>query len=65
MIYLDNAATTKPCQEAIDAMLMAAEEFANPSSLHGAGLGVEKLIEKSKEKIASRLGVEKKYIYFT
>ncbi len=65
MIYLDNAATTKPCQEAIDAMLMAAEEFANPSSLHGAGLGVEKLIEKSKEKIATRLGVDKKYIYFT
>lgn len=65
MIYLDNAATTKPCQEAIDAMLLAAEEFANPSSLHGAGLGVEKLIEKSKEKIATRLGVDKKYIYFT
>lgn len=65
MIYLDNAATTKPCQEAIDAMVMAAEEFANPSSLHGAGLGVEKLIDKSKEKIATRLGADKKYIYFT
>ncbi len=65
MIYLDNAATTKPCQEAIDAMMMAAEEFANPSSLHGAGLGVEKLVEKSKEKIATRLGVDKKFIYFT
>ncbi len=65
MIYLDNAATTKPCKEAVDAMLMAVEEFANPSSLHGAGLGVEKLIEKSKEKIATRLGVDKKNIYFT
>ena len=65
MIYLDNAATTKPCPEATEAMLMAVEEFANPSSLHGAGLRVEKLIDKSKEKIATRLGVDKKYIYFT
>lgn len=65
MIYLDNAATTKPCPEAVDAMLMAVEEFANPSSLHGAGLRAEKLIDKSKEQIAARLGVDKKKIYFT
>ena len=65
MIYLDNAATTKPCKEAVDAMLLAAEEFGNPSSLHGAGLAVEKLIDKSKEQIASQLGVDRKNIFFT
>ena len=44
IIYLDNAATTKPCKAAVEAMLIAAEEFGNPSSLHGAGLSAEKII---------------------
>ena len=35
MIYLDNAATTKPSKAAVDAMIKAAECFGNPSSLHG------------------------------
>lgn len=65
MIYLDNAATTKPCQEAIDAMMLSATEFANPSSLHGAGFAVEKLIEQSKDKLADKLSVNKKDLYFT
>ena len=38
MIYLDNAATTKPSQAAIDAVISAAENFGNPSSLHRIGL---------------------------
>ena len=65
IIYLDNAATTKPCKAAVDAMLVAAEEFGNPSSLHGVGLSAEKLINKSKSDIASILGVNKDNIYFT
>ncbi len=65
MIYLDNAATTKPSQKAIAAMVKAAEEFANPSSLHGAGLRVEKLIDAAKDNIARNLGVNPKNIYFT
>ncbi|MGN0181363.1 MAG: cysteine desulfurase family protein [Candidatus Ornithomonoglobus sp.] len=65
MIYLDNAATTKPCQEAAEAMLKAAEEFGNPSSLHGLGLRAEKLITAAKEQLAKKLGGDKKNIYFT
>lgn len=65
MIYLDNAATTKPCREAAEAMLLAAEEFGNPSSLHGAGLRAEKLINSAKESIARRLSGDKRRIYFT
>lgn len=65
MIYLDNAATTKPCAVAVKAMLQAAEEFANPSSLHGAGFKVEKLIDKAKETLANKLGADKSMIYFT
>lgn len=65
IIYLDNAATTKPCKEAIDAMINAAEHFGNPSSLHRLGLDAEKLINSAKEEIAAKIGVNKQDIYFT
>ena len=52
MIYLDNAATTKPCEKAAEAMMQAVTEFANPSSLHGAGLRAEKLVTAARENIA-------------
>ena len=65
MVYLDNAATTTPCEKAKEAMLVAVDEFANPSSLHGAGLKVEKLITAARENIAGALGVSGKNLYFT
>ncbi len=65
MIYLDNAATTKPSKAAADAMMSAVEAFGNPSSLHGEGLKVEKLISASKDTIARMLGIAAKNIYFT
>lgn len=65
MIYLDNAATTKPSEKAIDAVMKAMAEFGNPSSLHGLGLKAEKMIEQSREIIAGKLGVNKKGLYFT
>ena len=65
MIYLDNAATTKPCQAAIDAMMKSAEMFANPSSLYGIGLDAEKEINGARSEIANALGVSSKNIYFT
>ena len=42
MMYLDNAATTKPSQAALDGMRAAEAYFANPSSTHFAGLSVAK-----------------------
>ena len=65
MIYLDNAATTRPCEAAVNAMVRAAEEFGNPSSLHGLGLNVEKMITGAKDTFAQMLAVDKKGIYFT
>lgn len=65
MIYLDNAATTKPSDNAVKAVVNAMEEFGNPSSLHGLGIKSEKIIESSREAVAKRLGVRKKDIYFT
>ena len=54
MIYLDNAATTKPCAEAIAGSAYAmTQAFGNPSSLHKLGIRAEELVEFSKEKIAA------------
>ena len=39
MIYLDNSATTKPCKEAVEAVMDAMiENWANPSSLYHFGM---------------------------
>lgn len=65
MIYLDNAATTKPSDGAVRAMLESVTEFANPSSLHGAGLRAEKLIGAARNNIGAMLGVSGNDIYFT
>ena len=65
LIYLDNAATTKPCAEAVRAFMESAECFGNPSSLHRLGLDSEKQINKAKEIICSKLGIDKNDLYFT
>lgn len=65
IIYLDNAATTKPSESAIQAMIKAGETYGNPSSLHGLGLATEKLIEAARKTIAQKLGVDAKGLLFT
>ncbi len=65
MIYLDNAATTKPSKSAVEAMCKAAECFGNPSSLYGLGLDAEKLINGAKSDISAKLGIDMQCIYFT
>ncbi|MCM1054832.1 MAG: cysteine desulfurase [Bacteroides sp.] len=65
MIYLDNAATTKPCGEATEAVLAcAAGCFGNPSSLHHMGVRAEELVNSAKTSILKRLGREGD-IFFT
>ncbi len=65
MIYLDNAATTKPSRAAAEAMLSVVEDFGNPSSLHGMGLSAEKKINSAKQALSGMLGGMVKNIYFT
>lgn len=66
MIYLDNAATTKPCREAVDASAYAmTQAFGNPSSLHGLGIEAEKLVSFSRDIIAASLGAVSGEIIFT
>lgn len=65
MIYLDNAATTKPCKEACEAVLNGLESFGNPSSLHSLGVSAEMLISEQREIIADAIGAQPKEIFFT
>lgn len=65
MIYFDNAATTKPCEEAVTAAVKCMNEcYGNPSSLHKMGIESEKVIDSAKKTILNRLNKEGE-IYFT
>ncbi|HZJ76299.1 MAG TPA: aminotransferase class V-fold PLP-dependent enzyme, partial [Oscillospiraceae bacterium] len=65
-IYLDNAATTKPRKEVVEAMLRSLEkEYGNPSSLHRKGLEVEREIKKVRRIVAKALGCAEQEIIFT
>jgi len=64
--YLDNSATTKPCEQAVAAALNAmTADFGNPSSLHGLGLAAENLVATAREQLAERLGADVREVYFT
>ena len=56
-IYLDNSATTALCPAAREALLQAADQFGNPSSLHAAGRQAAALLEKARTDVARALGV--------
>ena len=65
-VYLDNAATTKPCAEAVAAAVEAmTEKYGNPSSLHRVGLNAQLLVDDTRKALASAIGVESENIYFT
>ncbi len=65
-VYLDNAATTKPCAEAIDAINLAlAENYGNPSSLHSFGLKAQLAVDNARKIIASALSCEAECVFFT
>ncbi|MFC7786954.1 MULTISPECIES: cysteine desulfurase family protein [unclassified Rossellomorea] len=66
MIYLDNSATTKPYKEVLDTFIKVNESYyANPSSIHSFGGQIEKLIQQSREQVASLLDIKKKEVFFT
>ena len=65
MAYLDHAATTPMLAEALDAYVAAAREIGNPSSLHAAGRGARRLVEESRERVASVLGARPSEVIFT
>ena len=66
MIYADNAATTKMCPAAIQAMTRCMEEnYGNPSSLYSFGQKAREALDNARERIAACLGCTPREITFT
>lgn len=64
-IYFDNSATTKPCDEAVDAVNKAILDFyGNPSSLHSLGIKAHDELELARKKTAHALGCRTDRLYF-
>jgi cysteine desulfurase len=65
-VYLDNAATSPICEEAIDAMSnLMRDYYGNPSSSHSHGRMVRGVIEMSRKSIAALLKCDPNEICFT
>lgn len=65
-IYLDHAATTPLCEEALQAMLPYLEEhFGNPSSVYDLGADNKSALLQVRKSIAATLQCEPQNIYFT
>ena len=66
MIYADNAATTKMCPAAIEAMTKCmTENYGNPSSLYAYGQQAREILDDARERIAKCLGCTAREITFT
>ena len=64
--YLDNSATTKPCPEAVAAMVEALEEsWANPSALYRLGGDAAAKLRKARLQVAKAMGAEPNRVFFT
>lgn len=64
--YLDNSATTKVCDSAIQkAAGLMADIYGNPSSLHTKGIQAEAELELARAQIAKHLHAQPKEIIFT
>ena len=65
-IYLDNNATTQPLPEVIETVArVMCDGFANPGSRHAAGRRARRVLEDSRESIASILGADPREVIFT
>ena len=66
MIYLDNSATTKPCKEAVEAMMLAmTENWANPSALYSFGIETGRQLRTARHTVAAAMGAEPDRVFFT
>ena len=66
MIYLDNSATTKPCQAAVEAITNAmTENWGNPSALYGFGIDAARELRSARRRLAAAMGAEPARVFFT
>lgn len=65
-IYLDNAATTRPCEPAVSAVFQnMVEDYGNPSSLHKIGLTAEQNVTEARKAVAAALVCDPQCVTFT
>ena len=65
-IYLDNAATTRVSDAALNAMLpYFRQQYGNPSSLYAFGQEAKEALERARETVAGVLNCEPREIIFT
>ena len=65
-VYADHAATTRLCDEALQAMLPCFQEvYGNPSSPHSAGRQAKQKLEQARTAVAECLGCDSREVIFT
>lgn len=65
-IYLDNSATTKICDEALEKYVEVSREvYGNPSSLHAMGYEAEKILNNVRSEVCNSLGAKGASVIFT
>ena len=66
IVYLDNSATTAPCEKAIQNINVAlTENWANPSSLYDLGFRAQLLVDGTRKDVAALLKCREDEVYFT
>lgn len=66
LIYLDNNATTRPAEQAVDAMVPYLTEFyGNPSSVHRFGQRARQAIDIARGQVALLIGCTESELMFT
>ena len=66
MIYLDNSATTKPCDEAVEAVNETMTQYwGNPSALYDFGIDTARKILTARTQVAKAMGAENDRVFFT
>lgn len=66
MIYMDNAATTRLSDEALEAMLpFLKDSYGNPGGIYDLGLEAKRAVAGAREEIARTIGAHPSEIYFT
>ena len=64
--YLDNAATTRTCPEALEAAArVMSEVYGNPSSTHRKGREAKHLLDECRRSVADALGAKPEELVFT
>jgi hypothetical protein len=64
-VYLDNASTTRPLREVVDAMANAMQTSANASSAHSGGAAARNILATSRSSIAHLCSANPEAVIFT